>query len=232
MRTRGARGGCGRRPPAFRTGRGESRRSRAPAASARWPRSTPAAGGLADPAVDDEVLGGSATSGSRLFMSIRSAASCCHDRPGDRGPRGARTVRAVALVVTSATWASRRRRRGVGRGRGRCPCRPGRGGSGCDRGARLGRGSGPALPEGARARRRRGGAGAEPCVEGPARRPSARAERGGRGPRRGRADGAAEPGRRGAGGEGRHLLQRIQAGSAASRTAPSGRSSARASIRA
>jgi hypothetical protein len=37
--------------------------------------------------------GRSATSGSRLFISIRSAASCCQPRQESSGPRGARMVR-------------------------------------------------------------------------------------------------------------------------------------------
>jgi hypothetical protein len=37
--------------------------------------------------------GRSATSGSRLFISIRSAASCCHPRHEISVPRGARTTR-------------------------------------------------------------------------------------------------------------------------------------------
>ncbi len=42
----------------------------------RWRRSLPVARRLAGAAVDDEISGRSATSGSRLFISIRSAASC------------------------------------------------------------------------------------------------------------------------------------------------------------
>ena len=64
-------------------------------------------------------------------------------------PRGARTVRAPVAVVTSATWACRRRRPGaiVGRGVAVALCRPGRPGSGERWAARCGRGSERRLPE-------------------------------------------------------------------------------------
>src|ERR1039457_368756 len=41
----------------------------------------------------------SATSGSRLFISMRSAASCCQPRQESWVPRGARIVRGSATVV-------------------------------------------------------------------------------------------------------------------------------------
>src|SRR5436305_3723209 len=46
--------------------------------------------------------GRSATSGSRLFMSIRSAASCCHPRQESSVPRGARTTRGSWRVAVMA----------------------------------------------------------------------------------------------------------------------------------
>src|SRR6187402_3562655 len=46
--------------------------------------------------------GSSATSGSRLFMSIRSAASCCQPRQEISVPRGARTVRGRAVDVDTS----------------------------------------------------------------------------------------------------------------------------------
>src|SRR5205807_308822 len=46
--------------------------------------------------------GRSATSGSRLFISIRSAASCCQPRQEIAVPRGARTVRGPAPVPAPA----------------------------------------------------------------------------------------------------------------------------------
>jgi len=51
----------------------------------------PRAGGLPRSSVDDEVSGRSATSGSRLFMSIRIAASCGQPRQVISAPRGERT---------------------------------------------------------------------------------------------------------------------------------------------
>src|SRR5215471_12154205 len=44
--------------------------------------------------------GFSATSGSRLFSSIRRAASCCHPRQRREVPRAARTTRGAAAVGT------------------------------------------------------------------------------------------------------------------------------------
>src|SRR5258706_10085332 len=43
--------------------------------------------------------GRSATSGSRLFISIRSAASCCHPRQEISVPRGERMTRVSSMVV-------------------------------------------------------------------------------------------------------------------------------------
>src|SRR5213593_4312329 len=45
--------------------------------------------------------GRSATSGSRLFISIRSAASCCHPLHDRAEPRGARTGRLVGTAVSA-----------------------------------------------------------------------------------------------------------------------------------
>ena len=45
------------------------------------------------PPYTTRLSGSSATSGSRLFMSIRRAASCCHPLQESSVPRGARTVR-------------------------------------------------------------------------------------------------------------------------------------------
>src|SRR4029077_18933466 len=55
--------------------------------------------------------GSSATSGSRLFISIRGAASCGQPRQDSSVPRGARTVRgpAVASVLVIDRWYARRR---------------------------------------------------------------------------------------------------------------------------
>ena len=110
------RGGCGRRPPACRTARAASRRSpRRLQGGARWRRSTPSS---APPCRCRRRRRGrsgrSATSGSRLFISIRSAASCCQERHEIAVPRGARMVRtASAAPVTSDSagcWSSRRPR--------------------------------------------------------------------------------------------------------------------------
>src|ERR1051325_5314705 len=49
--------------------------------------------------------GCSATSGSRLFMSMRSAASCCHPRQESSSPRGARMTRGEATGGIVAVMA-------------------------------------------------------------------------------------------------------------------------------
>src|SRR5436190_512159 len=51
--------------------------------------------------------GFSATSGSRLFISIRRAASCTHPLQLIWAPRGARIVRVVAMTLSLISWARR-----------------------------------------------------------------------------------------------------------------------------
>ena len=72
----------------------------------------PVAGGLAGAAVDDEVSGCSATSGSRLFISIRSGASVCQVCAVSSGAaRRARTSRGAWLMPVLQSCPRRRRTR-------------------------------------------------------------------------------------------------------------------------
>jgi hypothetical protein len=94
--------GCGTRRPACPTAPAASRRRRGGAASRRWRRSIPSCARPADAAVDHQLSGFSATSGSRLFISIRSAASCTQPRQLSSPPRGARTMRPARKRVPAA----------------------------------------------------------------------------------------------------------------------------------
>ena len=80
----------------------------------------PAAGGAAGAPVHDQVLGALGDLGSRLFMSIRIAASCGHERHDSSLPRGARISRTVIVGHLRSFGAMLlRRRRGAGPRRGR-----------------------------------------------------------------------------------------------------------------
>ena len=87
---------CGTRRPACPTGRASSRRRRASAACAPGRRTPPrSAPPCPVPPYTTRSSGRSATSGSRLFISIRSAASCGQPRQESSAPRGACTARAT-----------------------------------------------------------------------------------------------------------------------------------------
>ena len=91
--------GCAARRPACRTGRAWSRR-RAASVSVRTIASNASQLRAARPVppYTTRSSGRSATSGSRLFISIRSGASVCQDRAVSVVPRGARTGRAPSMV--------------------------------------------------------------------------------------------------------------------------------------
>ena len=92
--------GCGSRRPACRTGPAWSRPRAARSACA-----TMASNAAQDraarpvPPYTTRSSGRSATSGSRLFISMRSGASVCQDRAVSVVPRGARTVRAPSMII-------------------------------------------------------------------------------------------------------------------------------------
>ena len=94
---RRARDASGRRRPACRSGRAASRRRRGGAACRRSPAARRGSAPRARSRRRRRASSGcSATSGSRLFSSIRSGASVDHERAFSSVPRGARIARQVA----------------------------------------------------------------------------------------------------------------------------------------
>ncbi len=101
---------CGRRPPGRPdcTSSVSSSASRFSVATMRW-KSSQVRAALPVPPYTTRFAGSSATSGSRLFSSIRSAASWSHPRHRSSVPRAARMTGASAMAQSVAAPATARR---------------------------------------------------------------------------------------------------------------------------